>query len=186
MLRRSVMLARCCAGVLLAALTLSCSDAAPTGDSTVATVELTVPPQTLRAGNTLTMGVKVRDANGTDVGNVAIYWSSSNSAVATVSSAGVVTAITAGEVQIAASALGKSATKTLTIIEREVATVQISPTSVSVRIGTTVPLAAQTLDAESRTLTGRAITWSSSNPAIATVTNDGVVTGAKGGLARRP
>jgi len=169
--------------VLAASFVVTCTDATPTGESVVASIELTVPPQVLRAGNTLTMGIKIRDSNDNNVDNVAVYWSSSNTAVAIVSGAGVVTAVSAGEVTIAASALGKSATKTLTIIDREVATVQIAPTSVSVRIGTTVTLAAQTLDAEGRALTGRTIAWSSSNTAVATVTNVGVVSAIAVGAA---
>lgn len=164
-------------------LAVTCTEAAPTGETAVASVELTAPAPSVRAGNTLTMGVKVKDANGNSVGNVAIYWSSSNTAIATVSSSGVVTALSKGEVQIAVSALGKSASKTLTVSDREVAIVQIAPTSVSVRIGTTVTLVAQTLDAEGRTLTQRNISWSSSNTAIATVTNEGVVTALAVGAA---
>lgn len=146
-------------------------------------VELTAPAQTVRAGSTLTMSVKLKDNAGKLLDNVAIYWSSSNVAVASVSGTGVVTGNSPGQVTIAASALGKSATSAITIIDREVAAVQIAPASVSVRIGTTVALAAQTIDAEGSTLTGRVITWSSSNTAIATVNNQGTVTGVAAGAA---
>lgn len=171
---------RLCA-LLLLCCSMSCSDPVLTSTAAVAGVELTAPTQTLRAGATLTLGVRVRDSDGNAIDNVPVYWSSSDQRIAIVSSTGVVTATKAGEVTIAASALGKSATQKFTITDREVASVQIVPTSVSVRIGTTVTLMAQTTDAEGATLVGRALEWSSSNTAIAAVTNAGVITGVQAG-----
>lgn len=165
----------------LALVVLACSDPLPTTDVTVTTVELSAPTATVRAGGTLTLGVRVLDTGGNPVDNIAVYWSSSDIAIASVSATGVVTASAAGKVIIAASALGKSGTKTLTVTDREVATVQIAPASVSVRIGTSVPLAAQVLDAEGSTLTGRAVTWTSSNAAVATVSASGSVTAVAAG-----
>lgn len=168
-----------CALLLLCAM--SCTDPVFTSTTAVAGVELTAPTQTLRAGATLTLSVRVRDPDGNAIDNVPVYWSSSDQRIATVSSTGVVTATKAGEVTIAASALGKSATQRFTITDREVASVQIVPTSVSVRIGTTVTLTAHTTDAEGATLVGRALEWTSSNTAIAAVTNTGVITGVQAG-----
>jgi len=169
--------------VLFAAIAMSCADPSPTEPSAISAIELTAPAQSVRAGSTLTMSVKLTDIAGKPLDNVAIYWSSSNVSVASVSSTGVVTANAVGQVTIAATALGKSATKPITILDREVAAVQIAPASVSVRIGTTFGLAAQTIDAEGSALTGRAIAWSSSNTAIATVNNQGTVTGVAAGAA---
>ncbi|MEO7998615.1 MAG: Ig-like domain-containing protein [Gemmatimonadaceae bacterium] len=174
---------RIAVALLFALAAAGCSDAVPTGTKAVETIELTSPAATVRAGGTLTLGVRLRDADGKPVDNVAVYWSSSNSSVATVSGVGVVTANTAGEVVIAASALGKSATTKISVADREVATVQIAPTSVSVRIGTTVPLLAQTTDAEGNALSNRQITWTSGNLAVATVNSAGVVTGVSAGAA---
>ncbi|MEO7363482.1 MAG: Ig-like domain-containing protein, partial [Gemmatimonadaceae bacterium] len=160
-----------------------CADTNPTSGPTVDTIELTAPTPSLRAGGTLTLGIRLRDTDGQLLDNVAIYWSSSNSSVATVSSVGVVSANSAGEVTIAASALGKSATTKITVSDREVATVQIAPTSVAVRIGTTVPLTVQTMDAEGNALSGRTIVWSSSDSAVVTVSSVGIVTGVAQGAA---
>lgn len=174
---RSVLATIACACVM------ACADSAPTTSNAVAVVELSAPTPSVRAGSTLTMSVKLKDASGNSIDNVAVTWSSSNSTFATVSSTGVVTANAAGKVTIAASALGKSATKEITIQDREIAAVEITPASVSVRIGTTVSLTAKAVDAEGRTLTGRQIAWSSSNTAIATVNSEGVVTGVAAGAA---
>ncbi len=161
---------------------LGCSDSL-TSSNAVAAVAVTAPAQSVRAGSTLILTVKVTDTGGRQLDKVAIYWSSSNVSVATVSSTGVLTANTAGQVTIAASALGKSATSVITVTDRVVASVQIAPAAVSVRIGTTVGLAAQVFDAEGSTLVGRSIAWSSSNIAIATVNNQGTVTGVAAGTA---
>src|SRR5204863_7628143 len=63
------------------------------------------------------------------------------------------------------------------------ASVTVSPASPSLRVGTTVALTATTLDSAGNTLTGRTLTWSSSNGAVATVSGSGVVTGAAVGTA---
>ncbi|HKG95824.1 MAG TPA: Ig-like domain-containing protein, partial [Gemmatimonadaceae bacterium] len=64
-----------------------------------------------------------------------------------------------------------------------VATVTVTPNPASVPAGSTVQLTAQTRDAGGNTLTGRVVTWSSSNTAVATVNGSGVVTGVAAGSA---
>lgn len=59
-----------------------------------------------------------------------------------------------------------------------VATVVVAPATATVQVGATVQLTATTKDANSNTLTGRVITWSSSNTGMATVNpSTGLVTG---------
>ncbi len=170
-------------GALFGALMIDgCSESTSTGIS-VASVELTSSNTSIRAGNTLTLSTSIHDASGKALDNVAVTWSSSNNSIATVSNSGVVSGTAPGQVKIAASALGKSATISITVTDRSVATVQISPPVVSVRIATTVTLSAQTLDVDGRTLTNRAVAWTSSNSAIATVNSTGVVTGVATGIA---
>ena len=161
----------------------ACGDATPTGTNNVATVELTAPSNTLRAGTTLTLAAKLKDPSGNALDNIAIIWSSSNSSVATVSNSGVVSATLPGAVTIAASASGKSATTHLTVTDRDIATVVVSPPAASVRIGTTITLGAQTLDAEGKSLSNRVVSWTTNNSAIATINNTGVVTGVAPGVA---
>lgn len=62
-----------------------------------------------------------------------------------------------------------------------VASVRISPASGSLEVGKTVQLSANTLDAIGATLTGRTITWNSLQPAIATISTTGLVTGVTAG-----
>ena len=65
-----------------------------------------------------------------------------------------------------------------------VATVTVSPSSASVQVGSTVQLSATTKDSNGNILTGRTISWSSSNTSIATVSGAGLVSGVAAGSAQ--
>jgi alpha-tubulin suppressor-like RCC1 family protein len=64
-----------------------------------------------------------------------------------------------------------------------VATVTVTPSTSNLPVGGEVQLQATTVDGNGGTLTGRQITWASSDAAIATVSQSGVVTGATEGDA---
>lgn len=179
------MSSRVCTSLLVAAAAFalgSCSDGSVT-PIVVASIDLSPPTSIVRAGSTVTLTARPLDADGHVVDVRPILWSSSNKTVAVVSSGGVVTALTAGETRIAASALGKSAVASLTVTPRVVAVVVVSPSSVNMRVGVSAPLQAQTLDAEGAVLTGRTVVWTSSNVGVATVNAQGVVTGVSAGAA---
>jgi uncharacterized protein YjdB len=64
-----------------------------------------------------------------------------------------------------------------------VATVEISPPTATIPPGATVPLAAALKDAGGNTLTDRSTSWSTNNEAVATVSEEGLVTGVAEGEA---
>ncbi|HEX9217107.1 MAG TPA: Ig-like domain-containing protein [Gemmatimonadales bacterium] len=64
-----------------------------------------------------------------------------------------------------------------------VAGVTISPSPTSVSVSQTVQLTATTRDAGGNVLTGRAVTWGSSDGTLATVNGSGLVTGVSTGFA---
>ncbi|MBI4410395.1 MAG: glycoside hydrolase family 6 protein [Gemmatimonadetes bacterium] len=64
-----------------------------------------------------------------------------------------------------------------------VASVTVSPASVSVEVGQTAQLTAAVRDASGNTLADRSVTWSSSDASLATVSATGVVTGVAAGAA---
>jgi uncharacterized protein YjdB len=152
--------------------------------SNVAVGTVTVQPQ----GPSIVQGAKVQlsatvlDVNGTVVTDRVVTWSSSNTTQAVVSSTGIVTGVSPGTVIITATSEGKSGTTTVTVTQVPVASVTLSPPSVSVRTTQTATLAATLRDASGNVVTNRPITWSSSSNAIATV-NGGVVTGVAVGTA---
>src|SRR5437588_7934100 len=82
-----------------------------------------------------------------------------------------------------ASATGPSDTAIVTVAAVPVAAVSVTPAAASVVVGGAVQLSATPLDSAGNGLTGRAATWGSSNPNVATVDGSGLVTGATGGTA---
>src|SRR5439155_1217748 len=64
-----------------------------------------------------------------------------------------------------------------------VASVTVTPASATVQGGQTVQLTATLKDANGNLLSGRSVTWSSSNTAVATVDNSGLVSGVAAGSA---
>jgi hypothetical protein len=89
-----------------------------------------------------------------------------------------VNALVAGSSTITATSGGISGTAALTVtaaVPVPVASVTVSPAAPSIQVGATVQLAAVTRDANNNVLTGRAITWSSSNTTVATVSASGLV-----------
>jgi len=90
--------------------------------------------------------------------------------------------VAAGTATITATSEGKSGTAAITVTPVPVATVTVSPASASIFVGGTQQLSAVTKDSVGTTLTGRVVTWSSSNTAIARVSSSGLVTAVAAGL----
>ena len=154
----------------------------------VASVEVSPESTTLSSiGDTDSLAVVVKDANGNVISGATIAWSSSDETVATVSSDGLVTAIGDGTATITATASkhGGSATVTATVTVRtQVASVEVSPDSTTlISIGDTESLTAVTKDANGNAISGATITWSSSDETVATVSSDGLVTAIEEGTA---
>jgi len=113
-----------------------------------------------------------------------ITWNSSNTGVATINSSGVATGASPGTTTITASSEGQTSNgATLTVTAVPVASVTVAPTSQSVLVGSNAPaFSATTKDGGGNTLTGRVVTWSSSDITIATIDpSTGVATGVAPG-----
>jgi uncharacterized protein YjdB len=152
----------------------------------VATVTVTPHNPSITAGLTLQLVAVTKDASGTTLSGRTITWSSSNSGVATVSASGLVTALAAGTATITATSEGISGTTDVTVTAPApvpVATVTVTPASASLILGATLQLAAVTKDAGGNTLSGRSISWSSSNTSVANVSSAGLVTAVAAGSA---
>ena len=149
----------------------------------VSTVTISPSTATVVIGTTTTLIATTKDANGNVLTGRTVTWSSSANGTATVSAAGVVNGISLGTVTITATSEGKTGTASVQVIPIPVATVTITPTSANVFVGGTRALTATTKDANGNVLTGRTVTWSSSNTSAATVSASGVVTGVAAGTA---
>ena len=124
-------------------------------------------------------GTATYTANGVVLSGGAGAWSSSNTAVATVSAAGLVTGITAGTSNIIYTITGGCGG---TITAQQ--SVVISPNASIISVTGTTPLCiggTTTYAANGVVLSGGTGSWSSSNNAIATVTAAGLVTGVSAG-----
>lgn len=131
-------------------------------------------------GKTLTLTATVTPTNAT---NKKVTWKSSNTKIATVDSNGKVTAKAAGTATItctAADGSGKSAACKITVKNPpvKVTKLKINKTSVDLLKGKTVQLKVTVTPSNA---TNKAVTWTSSNKKIATVTSNGLVKAVRTG-----
>ena len=88
-----------------------------------------------------------------------------------------------GPITITATSEGKSGTSSITVNLVPVASVTLSTPTTPMVVGETQQLSAVTRDANGNVLSGRLVNWSSSNAAVLTVSNSGLVTAAGQGTA---
>jgi uncharacterized protein YjdB len=148
----------------------------PVGSVTVSPSSASLVPTQV-----LTLSALVRDANDVVVSDRAVTWASSNTGVATVSASGVVTAVALGTATITATSEGRTGTAIITVVPMPVGSVTVSPASADVIADQTVTLSATVRDTSGAIVGDRPVTWQSSDNAIATVSNAGVVTGVAPG-----
>lgn len=144
----------------------------PTG-AIVASVLVTAPAGPVQVGGTITLTADVRDLTGATVPGKTPTWSSANTAVASVSSAGVVTGEGPGSTSISATVDGKTGSVTITVALAPVFTVVISPLAGPAVAGEITPLVVVVSDRNGTSLAGRRVTWSSSDALVATVDGSG-------------
>jgi len=148
----------------------------------VASVSVSPSAPTVGRGQTVQLTVTLRDAAGNVLSGRTVTWATSAGGIASVSASGLVTGVAGGTATITASSEGRDGTASVTVTE-PVATVTVTPATASVQAGSTVQLTATPRDTNGNTLSGRTITWSSSNTTMATVSAGGVVTARTAGSA---
>jgi uncharacterized protein YjdB len=170
--------------------TITAAAGGATGSSTitvaagaVSSVSVSPGSSSLIAGGTQQLTAKLADASGSTVTGQTVTWSSSNSAVVSVSSSGLATAAHTGTATVTATAAGHSGSATFSVSAGPVSTITITPASGSVIQGRTLQLAASFHDAEGNAVSGGTVTWSSSNKPVAAVSTSGLVTGVAVGNA---
>lgn len=172
---------------IFAAITIlaswSCGSTQPDATAPVADIVVSPAAPTVAINAQLPLQAQVRNATGELVPDASVVWTVEDADIATVSPAGVVTGIALGSTQVAASARGKSGIATVTVTRTPVASVVVLPSTATAMIGSKTQLTATTYDAGLNVLTGRGITWTTSNAAVATVDASGLVTAKSGGTA---
>lgn len=172
-------------------VTITATAGAAQGNANVTVAQaasaVTVSPaaDTLAAGDTLSLAAEAFDANGHRVEDAAFSWSSSDESVATVDDSGLVTAVGAGTAVIGAASVGGASGRARLTVEAGVpSAVAVTPGTVSLAaVGDTVRLAAEVRDGAGRPLPGVAVSWTSSDPSVATVSGSGLVTAVGDGTA---
>jgi uncharacterized protein YjdB len=149
-----------------------------TVDQVVNSVTVTPATATLAGPEkTLQFSAEARDGNSYLVEGVDFTWSSSDPACVHVDATGLAMSGVEGQATITATGGGTSGTAELTVLPPPVATVEVTPSGGSILAGGTVQLAAILRDESGAVLSGREIVWTSQDPLIASVDQDGLVTG---------
>ncbi len=147
----------------------------------VASVVVTPPHVDAAPGVHTPLTATAYDAAQNPLTDRVITWSTSSASVATVDANGMMIAVGPGNATITATSEGKSGTATVTVSQAPVATVAVTPSPLSMSVGQSTQLTATLKDAQGNILNGRAVTWSSSNSGVATVSAQGLVTAVAAG-----
>jgi len=167
-------------GLKAGTATISCTSVATgakaTCKVTVGCVKLDKTEVTVEKGKTTTLKATVYPETLADK---SVTWKSSDKTIATVTTAGKVKGIKAGEATITctSNATGLSATCKVTVIN---GTVTLNKTEAYVEKGKTMTLKATLTPTD---LADKSVTWTSSDKSIATVSSSGKVKGVKYGTA---
>jgi alpha-tubulin suppressor-like RCC1 family protein/uncharacterized protein YjdB len=147
----------------------------------VASVKIEPGTATVGIGEKVMLTATAYDDQNNPLEGREIQWTSAKPEFATVAATGEVTGVSEGEVSITAASEGKQATAAIKVAA-PVATVQVVTALDTLEAYESRTLAATLRDASGRVLTGRKVTWTSSDPTVATVDSEtGVITGVDRG-----
>ena len=135
-------------------------------------------PITLAIGDEVTLTATIAPENAT---NKQVTWSSDNSSVATVTDGGVVRALAVGTAIITAQAEGQSAICRINVEESvvEVTSVTVAPEGpLTATVGDSITFTATVMPEDA---TDRVVTWTSSNPELASIDDNGVMSAIAAG-----
>jgi len=132
---------------------------------------------TLTTGGNSTLNAVVDPSNAT---YKTVFWSSNNPSVATVNDNGRVTAVKSGTAIITASTTEGVSAMCAVTVNSAVTSVSLNITTLKLSAGNTKKLTANISPSNAP---NKQTTWSSNNPSVATVTNDGTVTAVANGNA---
>ena len=143
----------------------------------IAEIRVSPVPDPLRAlGDTVRLAAQALDANTHLITDVDFTWSSGNESVAAVDRVGLVTAVGNGRAEIAAAA-GSTEAGTMVTVEQRLTRIRVSPMRDTLRaLGDTVRLVAELFDRNGHPVTDVTFAWTSSDEAVATVDEGGLVT----------
>ena len=144
-------------------------------------IELDRASASIKPGETLTLTAEMNKGESVEADDT-VSWKSSNESVATVDQKGTVTAKKPGTATITATAVdGKVSAKCeITVEPIKSSDITLSTRAATLNVGKTLTLKATVYPTNA---SNKTVTWSSSNPKVATVNASGKVTGKKAGTA---
>ena len=157
---------------ILAAVACSAERLISTG-AFVAHVLVQPSTATIPVGGHVAAQATAVDSAGHPVQGAAVTWSTSSVNIATVGSSGDVAGVAPGSATITANSGGQSASLVVTVTVVSVSSLGLSPTSANLTAGQTAQLTATPRDGSGTALSGRVVTWATSNAAVATVSPSG-------------
>jgi uncharacterized protein YjdB len=143
----------------------------------VAHVVLSPTPDSLLIGQSVQLLATATTSGGQPVTGLPVSWHVSNSALAALTTGGLLTGVAIGAVTVDATISGHADTISVTIKQAPVAHVAISPTPDSLHVGQSVQLLASATTSGGQPVTGLPVSWHVSNAALATLTPGGLLTG---------
>lgn len=125
----------------------------------------------------------VRDEQGATIPNAPVTWSVANTAVATVSTDGVVTAVGNGQTTVTAKVSGVTATVPVTVLQVTASVVIAGGSPKLLGTSSAFRLTAYAIDANAQPVSAAPIIWSSSDASVAGVDPSGMVRAVRAGNA---
>jgi hypothetical protein len=150
-----------------------------------ATVQVAPSNLAMLTTKTAQLHATAYDAIGNVIVGAQFAWESSDTAAATVSDAGAVTAVAPGDSTVTATETreGVSDSCAVTVTQRQATQLEIEPSGALLRSGETARLTAIVRDAEGDAMAEEHVTWQCDAPGIATVDAAGLVTAVSEGDA---
>jgi hypothetical protein len=145
-------------------------------------------PGVVRDGDAVALVANVRDQNGAPMTTATVAWSVTDSAVATVSATGVLSALREGQTELVATATAGTVTlqqrRPLGVTLHPAVAIELAKQDMELPIGVAGGSAVTLRGLDGRVLLNRQVQWTSDNPAVADVSLGGIVTARQSGTAR--
>jgi plastocyanin len=168
---------------LALAVLMAVNVAAQSNGSSTASLVLAPETAEIAVGQKVKFNVTAKDASGHAVKKTPSTWFAAPFDLAGVDDSGNVSFFAPGEVLVGAIVDGKTATTTVNVKAGPVARVDIQPVTSPIFVGAAIKLAAVARGSEGNPRNDAALSWTSSNPEIATVDAAGLLVGVKPGRA---
>lgn len=150
------------------------------------TVSLNPASVSMTVGQTTQLNAVFTDEKGENR-SAELQWRSSATNIVTIANSGFVTGVAQGQAWVIVSARGTLTDSTLVTVTsnpNQVAKVEIAAAQNALTIGGTLQFTSTIQNSAGQNLTGKTITWSSSNPTVLSINTNGLATANAAGTAQ--